>query len=611
MNKKKLTAFALSLVLISGSFAACGNSKTPGTGNDKELKEAPESLSIVSGETTTAKADVTAITAGTDKDGKVVDDKGIIDISGHKIYSTGVKDSNGMLIYTTGKKASNGKILYTKNEKNSFGEQIYYRGGYGSDGELHIYPTTDKPDYSSNNVPVKGPKTEKTTTVTIGYEPTVDFNITDVKSNYIKFFGGSASDTYVSISACKNGGYVTVGDSTSTDGEMNGVDKDYANTSVVVKYDKSGEQLWKYVIGGDDLIYLTAVAELKDESVVAVGSTFATDTAAPLNSQSSSTIIVRIDKDGKLIWMYSFPGDKEQTGDFASCVAATPDGGFVVGGKATTNAGFFSGDFGKIKAYLFKFDKNCNIKWRRILSGSMSNNFQAVSVADNGDIYAVCVTASKDGDFSDLIEGLQLTQNSVLVKLNKKGELQWTKKLDGTGNSEFKAVKALDDGCIVGGNYTVFRRADGIFSSSHGESDIFIIRCSENGDVNWARNFGGSRADYITGITQVDGGFALSGRTKSADYDFQGQKVGGGDDGFVAFISEKGKTCTVYMLDGKNDDAATGICTLSDGTVTASGWTLSKDSAFIKSGANNQYQAFVMNFATVTKTQKTTTTTKK
>ena len=83
MNKKKLLAFALSLVMIAGSFAACGNSATPGKNNDKELEEAPESLAILSNEEKTTVADVTAITAGVDNSGKVVDKEGIVFTEGH------------------------------------------------------------------------------------------------------------------------------------------------------------------------------------------------------------------------------------------------------------------------------------------------------------------------------------------------------------------------------------------------------------------------------------------------------------------------------------------------------------------------------------------------
>ena len=606
MNKKKLLAFALSLVMIAGSFAACGNSATPGKNNDKELEEAPESLAILSDEEKTTVADVTAITAGVDNSGKVVDKEGIIDISGHRVYSTGSKDSHGAVIYTTGKKAPNGQLLYTKNEKDSFGEQIYYLGSYGKDGKLNLIPTTEKPDYKSNKTPKYGPKTERTTTLTIGFEDSTTFKITDAKSSYAKYFGGTGMDSFNSIAACADGGFVGVGTSQSTDGDLNGVSKDWEEHSYVVKYTAAGDKVWTYNIGGDNIISLTGITELKDGSIVAVGSTLASDTDAPINSKIVSSIIVKLDKDGKLIWMYSFPGDKEQEGDYASCVAATPDGGFVVGGKASTNAGFFTGDYGKIKAYLFKFDKNCNIKWRRILSGSKSNNFQKVAVAENGDIYAICVTASNDGDFAGLIDGMAYTLNSVLVKLDKKGNLQWKKNLDSTGNSEFTSICALKDGCVIGGNYKVYKRADGIYRVTYGKTDIFLIRCNANGEVNWSRAFGGSGDDFITGITKINGGFAICGRTGSENYDFEKQSLGGEDDGFVALLNENGKTCAVYMLDGKLSDSATGICTLADGSAAVCGWTQSNDKFFVASKANKQYKGFIANFTAVTEETSTT-----
>ena len=606
MNKKKILAAVLSFILIAGSFSACGNSATPGKNNDGELKKAPEALSIISDEEKTTAAEVTAITAGVDANGKVVDDKGIVDVTGHKIYSTGVKDSNGMLIYTTGKKASNGRILYTKNQLNSFGQQIYYTGVYNDKGELKLSTTTEKPDYTTNNTPVNSAKVERTTTTTIGIKEKDSFNITDAKSNYIKFFGGSAMDIFSDIAPCKDGGYVCVGYSQSHDGDLNKADKDWAGHPFIVKYTASGEQKWSYTTGGDGEINITGITELKDESVVAVGSTIATDTDAPTHTKGSSSIIMRLDKNGKLIWMYSFPGDKNQDGDYASCVAATSDGGFVVGGKASSNTGFFTGDYGKIKSYIFKFDKNCNIKWRKILSGTKSSNFAAIDVAKNGDIYAICVTSADDGDFSGLIKGVTMSKNSLLVKLNKSGKLEWSKNLDGTGNSDFTAVCALDDGCVIGGNYNVYKRADGIFSITYGKTDAFIMRCNSKGEVNWARNFGGSSVDYITGIAQVEGGFAITGRTASVDYDLQGQKAGGEDDGFVAYLNSKGETCTVYRLDGSRDDSATGVCTLKDGSVAICGWTKSKNSFFGSSDTNNQYKGFVANFTAVSEARETT-----
>ena len=610
-DKKKIIIIVAAICVVAGVIFgvvfANRNTKDPGKKNDGLLKDSPEKIAIIDDKELTTAADVTAITAGTDKDGKVVDNKGITDISGHKIYSTGEKNKSGDIIYTTGKKASNGQILYTLNKADSFGKQIYYTGGY-VDGKLLLTNTTEKPDYTTNDKPKKGNTNVTTTTTTAGYKGTSNILITGTKADYYKYFGGTGIDSFRAVSECEDGGYVAVCLSESFNGDFEGISKDWSVHSAIVKYDASGKLLWKYIAGGEGMISLEDVAELEDGTIVAVGSTSAKDT---LNSKLTSSIIIRMDKNGKCMWTYSFPGDKEQSGDFADCVAATPDGGFVVGGKAVTTAGFFSGENEKT-AYLFKFDKNCNIKWRRTLAGSMSNTFDAVSVADNGDIYATCVTTSSDGDFAGLVKGGKGTPtNSVLIKLDKNGKLQWSKNLDGSGNSDFKTVCATEDGgCVVAGSYTVYKKADGIYSLCYGKSDCYVIRYDASGKVCWARTFGGSNNDHVFGVTEIKGGFVLVGNTQSVDYSFTGCSIGGEQDAFLIYLNESGELSYIETYGGKYGDQFTGVCTLADGSIAVSGTTKSIDGAFKDSGAANQFKAVVAKFTAATKDASKETTKK-
>ncbi len=597
---KKIIASLLALVLILSTFAACGNSSTPGAKNEDEIEKAPESLGIVKDEDLVKAEDVTAITGATDLNGNVVDKEGITDKLGHKIYATGQKDKAGQIIYTTGKVDSKGNVLYTKNNLDSFGNLIYYTGKYNSNGELVLVPSTEQPDYTTNEKPNKLNKTT-TTTTTVGFETETEIKITDVKRDFIQFFGGSRMDLLYRADNCADGGFVTVGYSQSFDGDFAGISKDWAGHGAVAKYSADGKLLWKYVLGGDSEVTFVDVAELEDGSVVAVGHTMATDIDAPLQSQGLSALIVRLDENGKLIWMYSFPGDETQNGEFLSCVDATPDGGFVVGGKAVSNKGFFKSEKESIKAFIFKFDKNCNIKWRKILEGSKSNNIMAVSVNDKGDIFATCVTVSTDGDFAGIKYASPLTTNTVLLKLDKKGNLEWSHYLQGSGNSEYKAICATEDGgCIVGGSFTVSKKADGIYSRTYGKSDGYVIRYNENGDVCWARIVGGTGVDYINDIVEINGGFVVVGQTTSGNLDFAGEQPGGEEDGFVMILNEKGQTSVKYFLDGESTDSATGVCVLEDGTFVVSGWTESHKSNFKGSDADKMSKGFVTKYTIAT-----------
>lgn len=603
VNKKLIIIIAAVLVIVGVVLAIVlggGNAKVPGKKNDGELNKEAEILDIIEDGELAKMEDVTAITGATSPDGQVVDAEGILDKEGHRIYATGQKDAQGLMIYTTGKMDSKGNILYTKNITNSFDNLIYYTGTYDADGKLILKYTTERPDYTSNEKPNPYRPVSTTATVTVPLNTTVDANITGTVRDNIKFFGGRGIDNFVDITETEDGGYVAVGYSASYDGDLEGTSKEWAGHGIVVKYDAAGNVLWKYVVGGDSEIGLNGVAELKDGTIVAVGYTMSAEMEPKKNSKDHSALVIRLKKNGDVMWTYSFPGSATQTGEFIQCVAATPDGGFVVGGKAESNEGFFKGGEFARKAFLFKFDKNCNIEWRRILSGSMSNNFMAVDVSDNGDIYATCVTASNDGDFAGIkYEATTGALNTVLVKLNKNGKLEWKHYLEGSGKSEFTTVTATKDGgCVVGGTFSVKKRADGIYTMTYGKTDGYVIRYNKSGEVHWVRLVGGSGSDYITDITEIDGGFVIVGRTDSMNNDFAGEVLGGEDDGFIMCLNEKGETGAKLIFEGKTADTASSVCTLGDGRVVVAGSTTSKDGFFRESGADKQYKGYVATFTT-------------
>lgn len=603
MKSKKILALALSSAFVLCSFSACGNTSVPGAKNDKAVEKTPDSIELVDDEMKKSAEDVTAITAATNVDGKVTDSKGITDLSGHKVYSTGQKDSGGYIIYTTGKKDSNGNILYTKNIQDSFGNLIYYSGTYDKNGKLNLTYTSETPDYTSNKTPsssnIKG---ALTTSTTLGVKAKSKFTITDANCNYSKFFGGTGTDTFNDISACEDGGFVAVCTTMSTDGDLNGSDASWVGTkNAVVKYSADGNIVWKYVIGGNNNVDFNNIAVLEDQSVVVAGYTTAKDINAKLNAKILSGAIARLDKNGKLLWTYSFPNDGQTNGEFIDCIAATPDGGFLVGGKANSTSGFFNGAKGNGSyAFLFKFDKNCNIKWRKILSGSRSNTFAAVSVNKSGDIFATCVTTSYDEDFSGISSSCTLGTNTVLLSLNKRGDLKWAEYLQGSGNSEYESVAATEDGgCVVAGSFTIGKKANGIYTQTLGKSDGYILKYNSSGKVEWSKLFGGYDTDTINSISVVDGGYVIAGQTKSNTGDFLGQSIGKNGDGFIAYLNEKGQTSSVIILDGKETDNVFGSTVLTSGDVAICGFTKSSDGAFSTSKAGNQPKAFVSTYKAI------------
>lgn len=604
MNKYKILALLLVLAMSLCLFSACGDSATPGEKNDKLISETPDDLDIVDDELKKGAEEVTAITGATDPNGKVTDATGIVDKAGHRIYSTGLKDNYGKTIYTTGKKDSKGNILYTKNETDTFGDMIYYTGKY-KDGKLELEQTNESPDYSSNETPTtKASAAKITTSTTVGVKKPSKESVDEAKCEYTKFFGGSGLDAFRDIIGCKDGGFVAAGISASKDGDYKGVSGEWEmqHTSLV-KYSSDGKVEWKYITGGNSQVNFNDVIELKDGTIVAAGQTAATSGDVVKTASTNSAFIVRLKVDGTFMWKYVFPSDASSTGEYISSLAATPDGGFVAGGKAISESGFFTGtQKGGTKAFIFKFDKNGNIKWRKVLQGSKSNIISALAVNSDGDIYATCVTMSTDGDFSGIRFNKIRTENTVLLKLNKKGNLDWAEYLQGSGKSEFNTLAVTDDGgCVVGGTFTIYKRADGIYTMNYGKRDGYVLRYNSKGQVCWSRLIGGADDDSVLGIACIKGGFAVVGQSKSSTEDFQGYKVGGGSDGYILYLNDEGKTTATVRLNGAQDDSAMDIAVLSDGSIAIAGWTKSDDQAFNGSNAKKQYMGYVSRYTATMK----------
>lgn len=604
MNKYKIIALLLVLAMSLCLFSACGDSATPGEKNDKLISETPDDLDIVDDELKKGAEEVTAITGATDPNGKVTDATGIVDKAGHRIYSTGLKDNYGKTIYTTGKKDSKGNILYTKNETDTFGDMIYYTGKY-KDGKLELEQTNESPDYSSNETPTtKASAAKITTSTTVGVKKPSKESVDEAKCEYTKFFGGSGLDAFRDIIGCKDGGFVAAGISASKDGDYKGVSGEWEmqHTSLV-KYSSDGKVEWKYITGGNSQVNFNDVIELKDGTIVAAGQTAATSGDVVKTASTNSAFIVRLKADGTFMWKYVFPSDASSTGEYISSLAATPDGGFVAGGKAISESGFFTGtQKGGTKAFIFKFDKNGNIKWRKVLQGSKSNLISALAVNSDGDIYATCVTMSTDGDFSGIRFNKIRTENTVLLKLNKNGNLDWAEYLQGSGKSEFNTLAVTDDGgCVVGGTFTIYKRADGIYTMNYGKRDGYVLRYNSKGQVCWSRLIGGADDDSVLGIACIKGGFAVVGQSKSSTEDFQGYKVGGGSDGYILYLNDEGKTTATVRLNGAQDDSAMDVAVLSDGSIAIAGWTKSDDQAFNGSNTKKQYMGYVSRYTATMK----------
>src|SRR5690606_18370764 len=132
------------------------------------------------------------------------------------------------------------------------------------------------------------------------------------------------------------------------------------------------------------------------------------------------------------------------------------------------------------------------IEWQRCLGGSWIDQMTAIQQTTEGDLIVVGSSASTDGDLTGNHGGSDMW----VAKLNGSGEFLWQRNHGGSGNDHANSVQKTDDGGYVLAGVTSSN--DGDVSGNHGGiSDAWIVKLSEDGDIQWQRCFGGSGGDQL------------------------------------------------------------------------------------------------------------------
>jgi hypothetical protein len=412
-------------------------------------------------------------------------------------------------------------------------------------------------------------------------------------------FGSSGNDMFARVVATPDGGFAATGIFGAANGDCKKANPAWQGTKgMLVKYDKSSKVEWSAFLGGDNGVEFNALARLADGSYIVVGDTQSSDLGVKLG-QGLQALMVKYSSSGSLVWTKLVGGSK---GQYFSSVAATPDGGYVAGGKTESSNGDFAGlKPDSIKAVLIKYDSDGSPRWKRALSGTMHNNFENIAVNSNGDIFAGCLTMSDDGDFKTLAGRGQT--DSVIFKYDRSGNFKWAEPISGSGIDEMTSVApSPDGGCVVAGRYSINIKNDGSFKTffNAGGFDAFMMKFNSDGTIGWAKPFAGFLDDRFTGITAVNGGYALVGATESNNRDFQAIGNLGLQDGFLLLINELGDTVNLTALAGTKDDMPRAASCLNGYTVFVVGGTMSEDHTFagLKPAADGTYNAFTAAFST-------------
>jgi len=290
-------------------------------------------------------------------------------------------------------------------------------------------------------------------------------------------YGGSGTDEANFIQQTSDGGYIVVGETRSFgigEGDI-----------WVLKLSSTGAIEWQRAYGGGDYDYARCIKQTSDGGYIVGGSTFS------FGAGEKEFWILKLNSAGDIEWQHKYGGDRW---DHVSSVQQTNDGGYVFSG-CTGSFGAGSVDF-----WILKLSSAGDIEWQETYGGRHDDKSRSIQqTIDGGYIVAGLTNSFGDGYDEDI----------WILKLNSEGDIEWQKTYGESRDDEAQSIQqTIDGGYIVAGWTNSF--GDGY------DDDIWVLKLSSEGDIEWHKIYGGNDVDRALAIQQTDDrGYIVAGWTNS------------------------------------------------------------------------------------------------
>jgi hypothetical protein len=317
---------------------------------------------------------------------------------------------------------------------------------------------------------------------------------TDANGNIIwaKTYGGIVDEYAYSVQQTSDGGYIVAGETHSFGAGWHDV--------LLIKTDANGNIIWAKTYGGTSWDWAESVQQTSDGGYIVAGGTS--------SFGAGGVFLIKTDANGNIIWAKTYGGAG------ASSVQQTSDGGYIVAG--------YTGSWPNYDIFLIKTDANGNIIWAKTYGGTDRDWAYSVQQTSDGGYIVAGTTLSFGAGWHDVL----------LIKTDANGNLQWAKTYGGTYYEFASYVQQTSDGGYIVAGWT------NTFGA--GSSDVFLIKTDANGNIQWAKTYGGTNGEGATSVQQTsDGGYIVAGDTRSFG--------AGGDDIFLIKTDANGNigSCSI------------------------------------------------------------------
>lgn len=215
------------------------------------------------------------------------------------------------------------------------------------------------------------------------------------------FFGGTNNDRAFGVVQANDGGFVLSGASESQDFDISDGKGSY--DFWVLKISAEGDLIWERSFGGTGIEQAQSIVKTVDNGYLVVGKTNSTDGDISKSKGNSDLWVVKINDSGKMVWEKTFGGSDFED---AESIIALQSGGYVITGNTKSSDDEVAENFGENDIWVLKIDDNGSLEWEKTIGGSgLDFGFDAVETPF-GELIIVGETASSDNHIS-LNKGLK------------------------------------------------------------------------------------------------------------------------------------------------------------------------------------------------------------
>lgn len=352
----------------------------------------------------------------------------------------------------------------------------------------------------------------------------------------------------------------------------------------LVKTDAGGGLLWDARFGGaeDDLPF--GIAPDPAGGYYLFGETSSDqinfERQAPAKGTwSAAGWTVRANENGSFAWDSVFCGGGGSSSK-GSAMIPTSDGGFLCAIDSRQNAGFNKSDdaFSGGDAWIVKFDAGWNVEWDVTLGGDKLDNGWNGNLLETPDGSFIVGVRSESGATGNKTEPGQGERDIWFLKLSAAGAVEWQRVYGGSGAELLGEIALAADGnVVIGASSASDAHAGKSEDKIGGFTDFWALKISPvDGSVIWENTIGTTGTEICEALLAFPNGNVLigGGCGGGANGD-KTEASNGSNDYWIVMLDPNGQILWDKAFGGSGYEELNEMALAPDGNIVLAGYSSS------------------------------------